>query len=187
MHMSRIAPLVFCLIFQSFSTFASDQEDEKSKAIDTLMEILDARQITTYIAQIFTSQLMKRLEEKSGKLDRAVAEIVYSESQVIMYENFIANGKIREIVHKAYGEHYTTEELKALVAFYQSSLGKKMLSTGEQVTISTMQQAKDHAVTFAPQAQERVLNKLRLASERAAAFRAQQKDATKTMPNAAEE
>jgi hypothetical protein len=86
--------------------------------------------------------LSKELTEVSGKLKLEYA----GKSDELMNE-----------VAKVYASHFTEQELKEIVAFYKTALGKKMLAEDPAAIQGGLARAKDWANDFSTQ----VLSKMR--------------------------
>jgi hypothetical protein len=86
--------------------------------------------------------LSKELTEVSGKLKLEYAS---------------KNDELMNEVAKVYASHFTEQELKELVAFYKTPLGKKMLTEDPAAIQGGLARAKDWANDFSTQ----VLGKMR--------------------------
>lgn len=144
-------------------------EKEKRYAVDDILDATNARQLSDLLARNFTYSMMQALTEKYGKLDRIIADVVYEEAKVIMYEQYIINGKLNDIFYDLYDEYFTASELRTLAEFYRSSAGRRFLQVNQALSSRSMQMAQEHTETFILDAQERVRLKLKKLVESAEA------------------
>lgn len=157
--------LCACLCSLLFSSAALALEAEKREPIDQLLDIMEARKLSDLMARNLTFTMVKALAVKYGQLDRAVADIIYQEAKVIMYEQYIISGKLNDIFYDLYDEYYTAEELRALVKFYKSPTGRRVLEVGDKISTRSLDAAREHAKRFGPMAQKRIQEKLEQASD----------------------
>lgn len=167
---STLCTTLFCLFF---TTGALALEAEKREPIDELLDIMESRKLSDLMARNLTFTMVKALAGKYGNLDRAVADIIYQEAQAIMYEQYILSGKLNDIFYDLYDEYYTAEELQALVRFYKSPAGRRMLEVGDRISTRSIDAAREHAMSFGPMAQKRIQKKLEEASSALAESAAQ--------------
>jgi len=162
---ARLLLLLSLLLCSSLNT-ARAYDEVKAEAVDELMKIMETRKLSGLMAQALTSQLAQMLQKQAGKsLDKAVLDIIYAEAQVIMYEKYILNNKLREIFYKLYDEYYTRDQLLEVLAFYKSPAGKRTLEVGSQISQRSMVLAQEFGATFSEEAQQRIMRKLRDVSE----------------------
>lgn len=162
--MMRYLVLLTCLTLTLTPT-AKAIENEKRIEIDALIALFDTRQLTTLMANALTYQMTQSLSQKYGQLDKAVGDLILTEASVIMYEEYVLNGKLNDIFYDLYDEYYTAEQLRELVAFYETPTGKLTLSAGPAISRRSMAQAKQHAASIGPKINQRIEAKLRQASE----------------------
>jgi len=163
-HLRVMLPLILFLALP-FQAHATLLEEEKRVEIDKLLKIFQTRQLSDLIAQNLTQSMMYALSQKYGKLDGAVGHIIFDEAKVIMYEEFILNGKLNDIFYNLYDEYYTAAQLRDLVRFYNSSAGRRLLEVGDSIQRRSMEHAKKHAATFGRRAQERIQKRLEQTSK----------------------
>lgn len=154
--------MILCISFNHARAY----DEVKAQAVDELMQIMETRKLSGLMAQALTSQLAQMLQKQAGKpLDKAVLDIIYAEAQVIMYEKYILNNKLREIFYKLYDEYYTRDQLLEVLAFYKSPAGQRTLEIGNQLSQRSMTMAQEFGATFSEEAQKRIMRKLKEVSE----------------------
>lgn len=161
--MKKILSIILSFLFSTWQPAYAAVDKETQLAVDELMTIFNSKQVVNLMARALTSQMMKSLTEEHGPLDPAVAEIIYSEASVIMYEKYILNNKLRDIVHSLYDEYFTADEVKAIVEFFKSPAGQRYLQVNSQISERSMLMVQEFSDTFIDEAQVRVGKKLKKA------------------------
>jgi len=136
--------ITVAFIFSGFTLFAFSQDSSKISRIKTLLEITG-----------------------SGKLGVQVIEnmlVSYKQSLPNVPEEFWNNfmkevnpEALTTIIIPIYDKYYTTEEINKIIEFYQTPLGKKVISTMPQI----MQESIQAGRSWGKEVGEKVYNKLK--------------------------
>jgi len=132
------AALTFAAIATSTAASAQNAPDaETLKAAQDLVGVV-TRDTTRQMAHQVSAQVWPRIEQalraKQSITDAQLADL-RKEFERIQFE-FIS--KVMEDAPSIYARHFTTAELRQLLAFYQSPLGEKSLRVLPQITTETM-------------------------------------------------
>lgn len=140
-------------------------EPEKRALIDQMLELSGGDQVTDYMAQMLSIQMISMLQKQFGQIDEAVAHIVLDEAKTIMYEEYVLNNRMNEIFYALYDEAFSIEDLQAMTEFFATDLGKRALRELPMISGKSQQQAKEHGKTIGPKAQARIMERLKKLSQ----------------------
>jgi hypothetical protein len=124
--------------------FAQEQQTEKQKAIEYLLEVTDTRSQAEQIYDMILPQFT------------ALAPDVPGEFWDMFRENMDFDSFVRDFI-PLYDKFYTLEDINALIAFYESPVGKKMTALTPQFTAEAMALGQTWGYRIA----EKIINSLR--------------------------
>lgn len=122
----RRALLVLALILASAGIAHAQETDEAGPAVepigheDTALELLDV---------IRMEEVMEaRIESRVDAMSRQAPILAQYDDVVLDFFNrYLSWDQVRDDYVRLYAESYTEEELRELIAFYQTPLGEKMV------------------------------------------------------------
>jgi uncharacterized protein len=147
-HFCLSLGLVFCLS-------GAVQADEKShrQAAEDLMAATQADQmINAVYAQVDGSFANMVRQMKLSPEQMAIAEKHMKRSTQVMREE-ITWAKLKPEITAAYVSVFTEDELKQLIAFYNSPIGKKMVEKMPELMRASMQISQAHMQKILPRIQ----------------------------------
>lgn len=126
------------------------------KDIEHLLEVSGASQIAVQAASMMSGQMLEQLRSNPSVPPRAidVAKTVLNEE---FEKTFAAPGGLMDGIARIYAKHFTAEDVKALAAFYETDVGKKLVATMPVLMQESMEVAQQWAAREAPRI-GRVLN-----------------------------
>jgi len=139
----RTAVLFAALTLAAIAADTSATRAQKAPDAETLKAAQDlvgvvTKDSTRQMAHQVSAQVWPRIEQslraKQSITDAQLADL-RNEFERIQFE-FIS--KVMEDAPSIYARHFTTAELRQLLAFYQSPLGEKSLRVLPQITTETM-------------------------------------------------
>ncbi len=131
----------------------AEQRDQKTSLIDRLLELNGVRYVNEEMANQYTENLRTRLLRSGVEVDDTFYRIVQSETSRVIYETYVSTDDFERIYHGLYGHAFSVEELSELVAFYQSPLGQKLVSTSGQIAQQGYIQSTEFANGLLPSIQ----------------------------------
>lgn len=125
--MNRLAPVLSFILLLSFSSiaFAGQISPEKKADILRLLEITGSMDLAKNAADLTSQQMIDTIKKESPNVDPRVFTIVSEETHKVIGENMDA---FVDRMVPIYDKYYTDEDIRGLVEFYGTPLGKKMLS-----------------------------------------------------------
>ena len=153
--MLKKALLIILCVF-SLKAHAEELTDEKRGVIDELLEVTGVLGIGDLMGASISNELIRKLSQQNKTLDPKVLDILRDESKKIMHDEFIANQWLNEMSHKVYHKHFSLLDLKNLVAFYQTTTGRKVIKAMPRIIQESMVRGQAHGRSLGPVIRERL-------------------------------
>ncbi len=138
--------LLFCGLVN-----AEESAKNKEALINELIEITNALSFVEVMNQALTDGIMQGMG-----LPEDLSVSIADEVRKVMNEELIENGLIRGIMQTLYSKYYTDEELRQVVAFYKTDVGKKTISVLPNITQESAEMTQQHFVKVIPKIQSRI-------------------------------
>ncbi|MFA9195800.1 DUF2059 domain-containing protein [Flavobacterium sp. FBOR7N2.3] len=113
--------LSFCVL----SLSANAQSTSKSQKINQLLELTGSGKMAT----LMMDQMMESFKNSYSKVNEEFWED---------FKNEVKAEDLEKMIIPIYDKHYTESDIDQLIAFYNSPIGKKMISTMPQVIQESM-------------------------------------------------
>lgn len=151
----RIACLVaFCLLPPGVN--ADELTAAKRSDIRKLIDVTGGSQIASRFAAAMTQQMFSTLKaERPDVPDRALA-VMQRELSALFNEKVDAPGGLIDDVVPIYSKYFSHAEIKELLAFYQSDVGRKAIAVLPQVVNESMLAGQRWGESMGPEIQRRV-------------------------------
>jgi hypothetical protein len=128
-----------------------------------LMELTGAVSLGEQMGQVMTSQLIESMRRGGLDLPQRGVEITLEVMDEELSAALSGPDSMMEELVAIYAKHYTHEEIKELIAFYESPLGRKVLSTMPVLLAESAEIAQRWSQSIMPRFQEKL--RLRLVEE----------------------
>ena len=137
---------------------ADAMTEAKRRDIQVLMGVLNMQQMREGIAGQIANALANNVAAKMGKAPRAQLEkagrLVAEESVAVLKAN---DAQLAGSQSDIIGNAFTADEVRQLVVFYQSPLGKKTQTALPTILDQSMQAGQQWAQGLGPQIEQRVV------------------------------
>jgi hypothetical protein len=117
---------VVSLIFIPFSTTASSEKQRLAKEYASLTASV-ASDASQSIADAMAPQLSAILLEKNPNADKSDIYIVLDELSAVLKKQLYEMGFYEDVFWPVYNDMFSLEELRAIVSFYKTPAGQKLL------------------------------------------------------------
>lgn len=118
---------VFAAAFiASAPAHAQGPDDALKKDIERLLEVTGASQMGVQAANMMAGQMLDSLRSKPSIPPRAI-EVAKQVLDEEFKKAFAAPDGLMAGIVSVYAKHFTAEDVKGLVAFYTTDLGKKLI------------------------------------------------------------
>ena len=127
--MKRALSLFVVFLFISFPCIAA-AEPTYEELIDRLTAITghaSAEMGAPYVKEYSDSMAEHLVSQKPSLPPRAV-EVVSDEVALFIHEQMFINTDVKALQYEAYRQYFTKDEIVDLIAFYETPLGRKLLS-----------------------------------------------------------
>jgi hypothetical protein len=152
-----IAALGVAIALGAASSLACADELTPAKRADikTLMQLTGAYSIANQFADFATGQVVRSLRANSPRFPQKGVEAIRDELTKLFKEEMVAAGGLAEQMIPIYGEHFTHPEVTALVTFYKSPLGSKLVHEMPLVLGESFQAGRQWNAALGPKVDSR--------------------------------
>ncbi|UCH49311.1 MAG: DUF2059 domain-containing protein [Betaproteobacteria bacterium] len=161
--MTRTCLLALALLLATLPLHAQNVEPEqsvvtpeKSQRIERLLEVTGALNIAKMMSEAVTRQMTNAISQARPDIPAEAMNIVAEETNAVISEAMVAKGGFIDLIIPVYAKHFSTDELDALIAFYESPVGSKTVRVMPQITREAMQIGQAWGQSLGPTIVERV-------------------------------
>ena len=162
--MKRYFAIILLFIF-SASAFAQNLTDEltaqKRDDIKKLMVITGATQIAGQMAESILQTFMKSLKQLRPEVPDQAVTVMNDELVALFKEKMEAPGGLVDQQIPIYNKYFTHSEIKGLLAFYQTDLGRKIVEVLPKVTGESMATGQEWGKGLGPEIVQRLQSALK--------------------------
>lgn len=159
----RIAATVTLILALAASAASGADTLTPAKRADIarLISMTGGSNIAGQFAAIASKQFFTMLKASQPQIpDRAIA-VMEREMNALFTEQIDAPGGLTEMVIPIYDRHFTHEELRGIIAFYETPAGRKAITVLPQVMQESMLAGQRWGQALGPEIERRVLQALR--------------------------
>lgn len=149
--------IIFCFLITSSLANSEELTNEKKVAIDDFLEITGALQIGELLSNNFIQVLSESLKQARPDIDPKAFDIIKEEVGAVMSEEIKS---LLPSMYSIYHKYLTLEEIKELVQFYKTPVGRKYVSVMPKMTQEGMEAGQLWGQSLGPKIQQRVLDRL---------------------------
>lgn len=140
----------------SMPSLADELTPAKSADIHKLMEVTGALRIGQAMSQTIVAQITQNLKAKQPPLPQEAFDIVAQEVPKVISSEMTAKGGYVDQMVLVFDKHLTHDEIKGLLTFYSTPLGKKAISVMPMMAQEGMTIAQKWARTVGPKLDQRL-------------------------------
>ncbi len=142
------------------TALAEELTAAKHDDVKSLMEVTGSKNIGRQYAAAMIPQLLKIVKASNSEIpDRALA-VIEREVVALLSERMSAPGGLIDLVIPIYDKHFTHQEIRELLAFYQTPIGKKTISVMPMVANESMIAGQRWGQSLGPEIENRLKNAL---------------------------
>lgn len=150
-----ILVLVCCL--QPLRSFADVMTPQKRAAIQQLLKIANAKTMGIQMASAYIQVMERQIHILRPDIPKQADEIIGQEVTRLISKRM--NGLINRLI-PLYGRYYTLSDIQAMIAYYKSPLGQKILRVTPLLTRDSMLAGEQWGRGLGPLIAQRVLMRL---------------------------
>ncbi len=129
---------------------ADDITSAKRADIEKLMRITGPPDVTKQMSNFFIRQMSQAIKSSRPDLPAKTYQILGEEINSVIEEQMTAKGGFLDMVIPIYARHFSHDDIKGLLKFYQTELGKKTIKTWPLILQESMILAKDWSKSLEP-------------------------------------
>jgi len=154
--------LVAVFLAATSLTFGNAYADDaaKQKDIAQLLQVTGSLQIADQMATAVIQQMSQAMKQADPNISDAAIKIVGDETVAFMREK--VPGLVAQML-PLYGQHFSHDEIKQLLAFYDTELGRKTIQVMPQLAQQSIMISQQYLQTQMPELQQRITSKLQQA------------------------
>jgi len=158
--MKILRSLFFCAALSSLAAGAAadDLTPQKRADIERLLEMTGATRIGTQMATLSAAHMVQSLKASHPEIPQKALEALPAEVGAVFEANI---GTFVTSIIPLYHRYFTAEEIKGLIAFYSTNLGRKAISAMPGLLSESMTIAQEWGKSVEPAIAERVRARLK--------------------------
>ena len=122
----------------------------KRADIEKLMRITGPPDVTKQISNFFVRQMSQAIKASRPDLPARAYQILGEEINRVIEEQMTAKGGFLDMVIPIYAKHFSHEDIKGLLKFYQSDLWKKTIKVEPLILQEKLALAQDWSKSLEP-------------------------------------
>lgn len=157
--MSRLrCALLAALICVSVTAHAETLSPAKRADIVRLLDMTGALDAGRHMSAALMPQLAKIIRQTRPDVSQRTLDAVAIEVNAVFAENL---GGLRDAVVPLYHKHFTAAEIRELIDFYSTPLGRKSLAVMPELMTDSMRVGQQWGESLGPKIEQRVKERLR--------------------------
>lgn len=151
----QILLISICLLTTTV-TLAEPLTAEKKQRIDILLDKTGADRIAQLVANQFIRLSSASLQRTNPNIDAAAYQIISEEVNKVITEEVKDKNAVKKMIYPIYHQHLSLADINEFIKFYNTPLGKKMLSLMPQINSESMEAARLWGQSLAPVIRQRL-------------------------------
>lgn len=140
---------------------ADELTAEKRAAIVRLMDLTGSARIAEQLGTAVAQSFVDALKATAKDVPERAHKVLEAELLGFLREKIRAPGQFYDLVVPIYHEHFSHEEIRGLLAFYDSPLGKKTIAKLPAILQQGMEAGRRWGESMAPEIQGRMWEALK--------------------------
>lgn len=138
------------------SAAAEDLTAAKSADIKRLMEMTGSANLAQQFAAAGSQQMFQVLKVSRPEIPERALSVMHAELLALISEKLVAPGGLVDLVVPIYHKHLTHQEIRELIGFYQTPLGRKTIEVLPRVVNESMATGQQWGQALAPEIERRI-------------------------------
>jgi hypothetical protein len=159
--MLRYTAFIVIASFLAPAAGAEAVDSAKRADIKRLLEITGSANLAVQMASAASAQMMQALRRVRPDIPEDALPVINRELTALYKERVNVPGGLIDKIADLYQKYFTHEEIKAVIAFYQTKTGRKLVAVLPQLMAESMIAGQEWGNSLAPEAEQRVLAALR--------------------------
>lgn len=148
-------------ICQPVAAAAEDLTPEKAAEIKQLLELTGAYRVGQMMGSTVIRNMSDALRRSRPDIPTELFGVLADEVTAVIAEEMSSTGSFSDVVAAVYHKHFTLDEIRGLVEFYQTPLGRKLAQELPTMTQESIQAGLKWGQSLAPRIEQRVRARFR--------------------------
>jgi uncharacterized protein len=135
---------------------AEEMPEAKRLDILKLQQLSGAKRIGQQNTQRMLERMLEQLRRNQPSLPDRAIQAVRQELEAFVEEKFFADGGLLDQQAPIYHEHFTHEEIRQLIGFYASPIGRKLAQEQPAISVEMMKFTESSVAQLLPQLHSRI-------------------------------
>lgn len=162
--MKRFLIISMVIVFSVIGVCSSHSEEltaEEKADIVKLFELTGVRKTSELIANQVSQQILLLIHQKNPSLPAKTLNIVREEMAKIFSELTTQKGGLSDLLVEIYHRHLDDKEIRGLIAFYETPLGKKLIEVTPAISQESVAAGMAWGQRMAPILNQRITDRLK--------------------------
>lgn len=152
--------IVFIIIGVGYSQ-SEDLTAEKKADINKMFEITGARKTNYLVANQISQQILSSIQQENPNLSTKTFDIIREEMGKVISEVTTQEGGLFDLLIEIYHQHLSHEEIRGLISFYETPLGKKLIEVTPAIAQESIAIGMAWGQKMAPLLNQRIIDRLK--------------------------
>jgi hypothetical protein len=153
-----ILVVFLCTIFFSTNSFSEELSNQKKDAIKELIEVTGALNIGKQFSQMMVSQMTVMLKKSKSDVPEKAFDILKEVVDSTIDEEM---SSFIELCYPIYHKYLTLDEIKKMIEFYKTPIGKKVVKVMPEMMQESMLAAQQWAQSIGIKFEKRFISRLK--------------------------
>lgn len=153
--------VLVCLTCRPAAAGADELTPEKAAGIRQLLELTGAYRVGQMMGSTVIRNMSEALRRSRPDIPTELYGVLAEEVTAVISEEMSPTGSFSDVVAAVYHKHFTLDEIRGLVEFYQTPLGRKLAQELPTMTQESIQAGLQWGQNLAPKIEQRVRARFR--------------------------
>ena len=135
---------------------ADELTTAKRADINRLMETTGSAKLGLQMAEALSQNAIKTIKANQPLVSDSTLTVLHREIMGFMAEKISAPGGIMDMIVTIYAKHLTHQDIREILAFYETPVGQKTIRIMPQLMQETMQGSEKLMETYGPEINQRI-------------------------------
>ena len=152
-----VSLFVTLLLFVSSAINAAEVSAVKKQQIDELLNITGAAKMGEMFSNAFIENMTRVLKSSKPNINPKAYDIVEEEVKSIIHHEVYTKNALNELIYPIYDKYLSSSDLKEIINFYKTPVGKKTINVLPTITQEAMQAGQVWGQSLGPVIEQRII------------------------------
>jgi len=151
--------LAIFLILSASNSYGDEPDAEYNALVDEVLELTGALNLADQFSELFVAEFVRVFKESKREVSAEVFDVVEEEVVGLISES-IGRGDFHELLYPLYAKHLSRADLKAMIKFYSSDAGRRIVAALPPITQESMAAGQAWGSSLGPELSRRITDRL---------------------------